>query len=199
MRGLLILISFCPLFHFAQESKPQKTGEYYEHYLTLQTGFGRTHLAMSDALGYNNYGWESNIVNQSSSPGLFLNYDYYWTRRFSVNACLGMNTAKISGNAYPVMPIQKGRVITWSTRLLVHFLHVKSLRSNLYFGAGVGIGIWSFKPDKNLEQIYNGSNAQFSLPIFLGYRYFFLDNLGATLELSTFNNNHISAGLTFRF
>jgi hypothetical protein len=197
---LPIILLFLPFWSTSQNVKPEKTGADYQHYFSLQTGFGFTHKAMSKELGYNNYGWSDNITKQTSAPGLFLNYDYFPAERFSVNACLGYNTATIEGVGGPLLPTQKGRVITWSSRFLIHFLHIKSIKSNLYTGVGLGVGVWSFKPDKTYDQIVNGgARAQFSLPIYLGYRHFFMDNLGATLELSTFQNNLISAGLTYRF
>lgn len=192
----LILLSFTSLF--SQENKPTKTGYDYGHYFTLQTGFGTTHNAMIAALGYNNYGWVNHVTKSTSAPGLALNYEYFVASRFSVNACLSMNSATLEANA-PLMPSQKGRVITWSSRFLIHFLHLKSIKSNLYAGVGAGVGMWSFKPEKTYNQIVNGSIAQFSAPLYLGYRYFFKDNLGATLEVSSFKNNSVSAGLTFRF
>lgn len=195
-----ILILFFPFFIFSQKEQSDKTGEDFQHYFSLQTGFGFTSSAMAKELGYNNYSWSDYITKQSSGPGLFLNYDYFFVKRFSVNACLGYNSATIEGNTDPVLPTQKGRVITWSTRFLVHFLHLKSIKSDLYTGVGIGVGVWSFKPEKTYDQIvYGGANAQFSIPIYLGYRYFFMENLGATFELSTFRNNMVSAGLSFRF
>lgn len=198
---LFQIIFIClPLWTHAQNVKPEKTGADFQHYFSLQTGFGFTHNAMSKELGYNNYGWSEYITKQSSAPGLFLNYDYFFVERFSVNGCLGYNSAIIEGNGGPLLPTQKGRVITWSSRFLVHFLHTKSIKSDLYTGIGIGIGIWSFKPEKTYDQIVNGgANAQFSFPFYLGYRYFFMENIGATIELSTFKNNLISTGLTFRF
>ncbi len=197
---LHFLLFFIPIWGYSQNVKPEKTGEDFQHSFSLQTGFGFTHSAMSKELGYNNYGWSDNITKQSSAPGLFLNYDYFFIERFSVNACLGYNSATIEGVGGPLLPTQKGRVITWSSRFLVHFLHTKSIKSDLYTGIGLGVGIWSFKPEKTYDQIVNGgANAQFSIPIYLGYRFFFMENLGATLELSTFKNNLISTGLTFRF
>lgn len=197
---LQIVLMFLPFLGTSQNAKPEKTGADFQHYFSLQTGFGFTHSAMSKELGYNNYGWSDNITKQSSAPGLFLNYDYFFDDRLSVNACLGYNSATIEGVGGPLLPTQKGRVITWSSRFLVHFLHMKSIKSDLYTGIGLGVGVWSFKPDKTYDQIVNGgANAQFSFPIYLGYRYFFMDNLGVTFELSTFRNNLLSAGLTFRF
>jgi hypothetical protein len=199
-KPLQILLFLLPFFGISQNTKTETTGSDFQHYFSLQTGFGFTHNAMAKELGYNNYGWSDYITKQTSAPGLFLNYDYFPTERFSVNACLGFNSATIKGNTDPVLPTQKGRVITWSSRFLIHFLHMKSIKSNLYAGVGLGVGVWSFKPDKTYKQIVNGgANAQFSLPIYLGYRYFFMENLGVTLELSTFRNNLISTGLTFRF
>lgn len=198
-RILQIALLFLPFWVTSQNVKPEKTGTDFHHSFSLQSGFGFTHTVMSKELGYNNYGWTQYITKQSSAPGLFLNYDYLFVDRFSVNGCLGYNTATLEGNGGPVLPIQKGRVITWSSRFLIHFLHTKSIKSDLYTGVGLGVGIWSFKPEKTYDQIANGgANAQFSIPIYLGYRYFFMENLGATLELSTFKNNMISAGLTYR-
>lgn len=199
-RLLQIMLIVLPFWASSQNTNSGKTGADFQHSFSLQTGFGFTHQAMSKELGYNNYGWSEYITKQSSAPGLFLNYDYLFVKRFSVNACLGYNSATIEGNGGPLLPQQKGRVITWSSRFLVHFLHTKSIKSDLYAGVGLGIGVWSFKPEKTYNQIVNGgANAQFSFPIYLGYRYFFMDNLGVTLELSTFRNNLISTGLTYRF
>lgn len=197
---LQIILIFIPLVVLSQNTKSEKTGADFQHSFSLQTGFGFTSNAMAKELGYNNYGWSDYITKQTSAPGIFLNYDYFFVERFSVNACLGYNSATIKGSADPVLPSQKGRVITWSSRFLIHFLHLKSIKSDLYTGVGLGVGVWSFKPEKTYQQIVNGgANAQFSFPIYLGYRYFFMENLGATFELSTFRNNLVSVGLSFRF
>jgi hypothetical protein len=199
-RLLQIILLIIPFGAFSQNVKPERTGTDFQYYFNLQTIFGFTHNAMSKELGYNNYGWSDYITKQSSAPGLMLNFDYFFVERFSVGGYLGYNSATIEGNGGPLLSVQKGRVITWNTRFLVHFLHMKSIKSDLYTGIGLGVGIWSFKPDKTYDQIvYGGANAQFSFPIYLGYRYYFMDNLGATFELSTFKNNLINAGLTFRF
>lgn len=193
---LHFLLFFIPIWGYSQSTPAVKTGEDYQHYFTLQTGLGMTGAVLNDLLGSN-----SGTTKTSSGPNLYLNYEYIpWGGRFSANACIGMSTGKVSNtNSFNQLFITRGRILTWSTRGLVHFLHKKSIKHDLYGGLGLGIGLVSLKGMNDDKFELSSTDVQFILPFYAGYRYFFRDNLGATIELSTFKNCLISTGLTFRF
>ncbi|MBU3660121.1 MAG: hypothetical protein FGM14_09640 [Flavobacteriales bacterium] len=190
-----ILILFFPFLIFSQKEQSDKTGEDFQHYFTFQSGVGMTGAVLADT-------WNSPSNSTSSTgPNLFLNYDYIpWGGRVSANICIGMSTGKTkSTDSFQQLTITRGRILTWSTRGLVHFLHKKSIKHDLYTGLGLGIGLISLKGPNDDKFELSSTDVQFNLPFFLGYRYFFMENLGATFELSTFRNNLVSVGLSFRF
>lgn len=193
IRLLQIILLFLPFWTISQNVKPEKTGEDFQNYFTLQTGLGMTGAVLADLMG--------STASTSSGPNLYLNYEYIpWGGRFSANICIGMSTGRLSNTNYlNQLVITRGRILTWSSRGLVHFLHKKSIKHDLYTGLGLGIGLISLKGPNDDEFELSSTDVQFILPFYAGYRYFFRDNLGATIELSTFKNCMISTGLTFRF
>jgi len=195
IRLLQITLLFLPFWATSQGDAKVKTGEDYQSYFTLQTGLGMTGAVLADM-----WGSPSNSTS-SSGPNLYLNYEYIpWGGRFSANICLGMSTGKIkSADSFLQLSTTRGRILTWSSRGLVHFLHKKSIKHDLFTGLGLGIGLISLKGPNDDQFELSSTDVQFILPFYAGYRYFFRDNLGATIELSTFKNCMISTGLTFRF
>lgn len=192
-RLLQIILLFLPFWAASQNVKTEKTGEDYQNYFTIQTGLGMTGAVLADLKG--------SSASTSSGPNLYLNYEYMPTAsRFSANICIGMSTGRLSNTNYlNQQVITRGRILTWSSRGLVHFLHKKSIKHDLYTGLGLGIGLVSLKGPNDDKFELSSTDVQFILPFYAGYRYFFKNSLGATIELSTFKNCMVSAGLTFRF
>jgi|GEM_PF-6062129 len=200
----LLLFSQLGITIFSQE-KPEKTGEDFEHIVSLQSGLNFT---TGIALAYleDTYDYSGEITSTNSSPGLTLNWDYRAVGRLSVNGFISYNKVKVvhktNSNFYAEEGLTDQNItgITWGSRFALNLLYKKSFRSHLYIGAGLYVCLWSAKPDRTYKQIVNGNaGAKLGLPFFVGYRYFFTEHFGATVELSSYWNNVASAGISYRF
>lgn len=174
----------------------KKPGNTYNNSISLQTGLSKAHLFMTNDL-YGEYD-QSEYSKISNLPSLFARWDY--GRVLSVSFELGVNKTKVTR----ILTTTEGTAFVFGTRAAFHWLEnglgrkifntEGSPKLDVYTGLGFYIAGWTYYP-RNI----NALGVQLALPISVGARYYFSERFGALLEVSSFQNNLLSAGLSFRF
>jgi len=183
----------------------------YNNAITLQVGLSSAHsFAANDIHGSLTDDEQKILTRGESSPAVFLNWDYgFWESHLSINAGLAYNKSTVYyDDTNAGMP---GRTdgayyddatgVTFGTRLLGHLLNGPGSKLDVYFGAGVYIGVWTYtRSNGGPNFVYTeADHAQLATPLFVGGRFLFTERLAATAEFSTFTNSRLSLGLAVLF
>ncbi|MEQ8549460.1 MAG: hypothetical protein RIC03_16225 [Cyclobacteriaceae bacterium] len=185
----------------------------YNNSITLQGGLSMAHLFMLQDVGLvdaETYG----SYEKGNLPGVFARWEH--GRAVSVSFDLGINKSEFTytprpgnfgGGEYSSKSTYTGIGYHFGTRFVGHLLENKLGRKlingegepkvDLYLGLGFYFGGWSYTPEKEWDS--EGTGFQIGLPLIIGGRYYFSDRFGMCLEATSYMNNMLNIGLSYRF